>query len=94
LKFLKEFKLLCCFIQNLSNLIAADALNRILSSYWLAVFYLKKKSTNGLGDQLSAPVWETPNRPPNITCLVPAFLEPDLAEKMAVCGHTTRLPKK
>ncbi len=46
---------------------------RILTtSYSLAHFYLIKTCTT----PYSAPVWETPNRPPNIKCRVPALLVP------------------
>jgi hypothetical protein len=34
------------------------------------------------------------SRPPNIKYMVPAFLGAGLEEKIAVCAHTTHLPKK
>ncbi len=40
-----------------------------------------KKSAKVLRNHYSAPVWETPNRPPNIKYIVPAFLGDQFIEK-------------
>ncbi len=59
--------------KNPPDLLILDSLYRIISSYWLAHFYLMKKSAKVLNNPLSAPVYEASNRPPNIKCIVPAF---------------------
>jgi hypothetical protein len=58
-------------------------LYRILSSYWLAHFYLLKKSAKGLHYfGLDCGIL--------LTSRNPAFLEHGSAEKIAVCTHTNR----
>jgi hypothetical protein len=49
---------------------SAEGLYRKLSSYWLAHFCLIKKSAKVLQKPSPAPAWQTPNRPPNIKCIV------------------------
>jgi hypothetical protein len=41
-----------------------------------------KNPPNLLHKMSSAPVWETPNHPPNIKCIVPAFFGDRLVEKV------------
>jgi hypothetical protein len=67
-----------------------------LSSYWLAHFYLIKKSAEELHRPSSQPywvTWVTPNRSLNMKCMVPAFLETGLAGKKVGCKSISRPPK-
>jgi hypothetical protein len=51
-----------------------------------------KKSAKVLRSPFSPPVWETPSKQKMFE--FPHFLETVSLKKMAVCAHTTRLPKK
>jgi hypothetical protein len=54
---------------------------RTLSSYLLVHFYLMKNSAKVLRKPFFVPVRETPNRPPNMKCIVPAFFVDRFVEK-------------
>jgi hypothetical protein len=76
-------------------------LYRILSSDWLAHVYLMKKSANvlhysgldcGMLEYLQIFLSQAVIHRPIVD--FSAFLETGLAEKVAVCDHTTRDPNK
>jgi hypothetical protein len=67
-------------------------LYRILSSYWLAHFYLPKKSAKRIhyfGLDCGMLEYERAEIQKTIVNF-PAFLEHGSAEKIAVCAHTNR----
>jgi hypothetical protein len=68
---------------------------RILSSYWLAHFYLMKKSAKVLlYFGLDCGILYLQAAIPRTIVDSPVFLEHGSAEKIAVSGHTTRVPIK
>jgi hypothetical protein len=76
-------------------------LYRILSSYWLAHFYLLKKFAKGLHYLVwIAGCWNSSNILYSQALIqrtivdFPAFLEHSSAEKIAVCAHTNHDPNK
>jgi hypothetical protein len=74
-------------------------LHRILSSYWLAHFYLLKISAKGLhyfGLDCGMLEYSIYSRAviQRIIDDFPAFLEQGSAEKIAVCARTNRDPSK
>ncbi len=99
----KDFKVLCHFIQKCIQLPACSdhGLYRILSSYWLAHFYLIKKIC-----QSAALFWFGLREVGILQIFYPraviqrtfvdsrAFLEHGSAEKTAVCAHTNPDPNK
>jgi hypothetical protein len=66
----------------------------MLSSYWLAHFNLMKKSAEvfGLRDVRILLIFYSQAVLQRTIVDSPALLELSLAEKLAVCAHTTRLP--
>ncbi len=92
----KDFKVLSRFLQKWIQPPACldHGLHRILSSYWLAHFYLMKKSARvllyfGLDCGMLEFSLLTSHNPKNNWC-PPAFLEHGSAEKIAVWAHANQ----
>jgi hypothetical protein len=87
---LKEFKVLCCFIQKPIS----ACLYRIVSSFWLALLFDEKIRQNAAQPVIRTRLGDT-KPPSNIKCIVPAFYGNQFGGKDGgLRTHTTRLPKK
>ncbi len=85
-KLLKRVLILCCLIQKFLSLFCGRQLVQycILKPFFLfagELLFDDKNPLNCGASRLLTPVWETPNRPPNIKWIVIAFLENGLSEK-------------